>query len=127
MEKRFQIKWEIDQFAENPLEAIRKAIAAFPHENNEDTLATVFDVQEIDENGKVVNTEQIDLLDEEESNNQEDIASVISITDTINWFNSLDDDEKQDVRDTFFLSDDETPVWHDVKLMYTDEIKAYVK
>lgn len=64
MEKRFVIKWEIDQFAENPLEAIQKAIEAFPHENNPDTLATVFDVVEKDENGKVVNEVQIDLLEE---------------------------------------------------------------
>lgn len=66
MEKRFTIKWEIDEFAETPLEAIRKAIAAFPHENNNDTLATVFDVEEIDINSnKVIATHQIDILDED--------------------------------------------------------------
>ena len=73
MEKRFTIKWEIDQFAENPLEAIRKAIAAMPTENNTDTLATVFDVEEIDENGKVVSKVQIDLLDEEEDEFQKEL------------------------------------------------------
>ncbi len=69
-EKRFLIKWEIDEFASTPLEAIRKAIAAFPHENNNDTLATVFDVEEIDINSnKVLSKVQIDILDgvEEES------------------------------------------------------------
>jgi len=70
MEKRFTIKWEIDEFAENPLEALKKAIAAFPHEGNEDTLATVFDVEEIDINSnKVITTHQIDLLDEEDKEN----------------------------------------------------------
>jgi hypothetical protein len=64
-EKRFTIKWEIDYFATSPLEAIQKAIAAFPTEGN-DTLATVFDVEEIDGNGKIVNKVQIDLLDEED-------------------------------------------------------------
>lgn len=72
MEKRFTIKWEIDQFAENPLEAIRKAIAAMPTENNTDTLATVFDVEEIDENGKVVSKVQIDLLDEDVQDREND-------------------------------------------------------
>lgn len=63
-EKRFVVKWEIDEYADSPLEAIRKAIEALPHEHNEDTLATVFDVEELDENGKVVSTSQIDVLEE---------------------------------------------------------------
>lgn len=63
MEKRYLVKWEIDEFAENPLEAIKKAIAAMPTDSNEDTLATVFDVEEIDENGKTVDKFQIDVLE----------------------------------------------------------------
>lgn len=63
MEKRYVIKWEIDEFASSPLEAIKKAIQAMPVEANEDTLATVFDVEELDENGKTVNKFQIDVLE----------------------------------------------------------------
>lgn len=66
MEKRYLVKWEIDEFAETPLEAIRKAIAAMPTDSNPDTLATVFSVEEIDINSnKVVATHEIDLLDED--------------------------------------------------------------
>lgn len=63
MEKRFVVKWEIDEFAQNPLEAIKKAILALPHNGNEDTLATVFDVEELDVNGKLVKKFQIDVLE----------------------------------------------------------------
>lgn len=65
MEKHYVVTWKIDEFTSNPLEAIRKAIAALPHEQNEDTIATVFDVEEIDGNGKVVKTFQIDVLEED--------------------------------------------------------------
>lgn len=63
-EKRFLIKWEIDEYATTPLEALRKAIEAMPVPSNEDTQATVFDIEEIDEKGKVVSKIQIDVLDE---------------------------------------------------------------
>lgn len=63
-EKRFTITWTIDQFAHTPLEAIKKAIEAMP-KDNEETLATVFDVEEVDENGKTVNKVQIDILEDE--------------------------------------------------------------
>jgi hypothetical protein len=67
-EKHYTIKWEIDEFAINPIEAIKKAIAAFPHDWNGgdlDTLATVFDVEEI-KDSKVVSKVQIDILEEDE-------------------------------------------------------------
>jgi len=62
--REFRVTWTIDENATNPLEAIRKAIAALPHEQNEDTIATVFDVEELDENSKVIATHQIDTLEE---------------------------------------------------------------
>jgi hypothetical protein len=65
MKKRFTIKWEIDEFAETPLEALRKALLALPCEENKDTLATVFEVSEIDINTNAVkNTVQIDILEQ---------------------------------------------------------------
>jgi len=72
MEKRFLIKWEIDEFAETPLEAIKKAIKAMPTDSNPDTMATIFDVEEIDINSnKVVATHQIDILELEEESGQD--------------------------------------------------------
>ena len=66
MEKRFLIKWEIDEYAETPLKAIHKAIAAMPHSMNFDTLATVFTVEEFDINSnKVIATHEIDLFDKD--------------------------------------------------------------
>lgn len=96
MEKRFLIKWEIDEFAENPLEAIRKAIAAFPHENNTDSLATVFTVEEIDINSnKVIATHEIDLLDEDGlpiSDNEEKIEPELRKSLLENGFTEPDPD-----------------------------------
>ena len=65
-EKVYRITWTIDQNAKNPLEAIMKAIEAMPVNEHEDTLATVFDVAEVDENGKEIKgtQTQIDILDE---------------------------------------------------------------
>lgn len=64
MEKRYVVKWEIDQVGENPLEAIKQAILALPHVGNSDTLATVFDVVELDINtNEVIKTYQIDILE----------------------------------------------------------------
>lgn len=89
MEKRYVIKWEIDEFATSPLDAIRKAILSFPHEKNEDSQATVFDVEEIDINSnKVVNKIQIDTLDEGcnpfQDNKEETIEEFNTRIDAIN-------------------------------------------
>lgn len=65
-EKRYVIKWEIDTFASSPLEAVQKAIMAMPTLANEDSIATVFTVEEIDINtNEIVSTEEIDLLEGE--------------------------------------------------------------
>lgn len=60
-EKRYLVKWEIDEYATSPEEAIAKAILAMPVPANEETLATVFDVIEYNENGK--HHLQIDTLE----------------------------------------------------------------
>lgn len=62
-EKHYLVRWEMDEFESNPLIAIKKAIEALPHERNEETIATVFEVDEIID-GKVVKTFQIDTLEE---------------------------------------------------------------
>lgn len=66
MSRHFLVCWEIDEFADTPLEAIRQAIAAFPHAGNPDSLATIFDVRELDECGQVVRLHSIDLEEEDE-------------------------------------------------------------
>jgi hypothetical protein len=65
MGKKYLVKWEIVQFANSPLEAIKKAIEEMPVPTNDDTLETVFDVEEIGENGKVLNKVRIDILMED--------------------------------------------------------------
>jgi hypothetical protein len=64
MEKHYVVIWKIDEWASSPLEAVQKAIKALPHERNEESIATVFDVEEINGSGKVVRTIQIDALEE---------------------------------------------------------------
>jgi hypothetical protein len=63
MTKLFRIMWEIDMEANSPLEAVKKAIEVFPHERNEDTLATIFDVKELGDASDVLNRVQIDTLE----------------------------------------------------------------
>lgn len=101
MEKRFTIKWEIDEFAENPLEALRKAILAMPVEANEQTLATVFNVEEIDINSnKVVATHQIDIL-EDDCNpfNSEDVRKYGMSKEDLDYEKELDEEELQKTMD----------------------------
>jgi hypothetical protein len=52
-EKLFHVTWEIDEYAENPVEAARKALG---RQRNPDSIATVFDVT--DEAGE---TTRVDL------------------------------------------------------------------
>jgi hypothetical protein len=62
MEKQFRITWSIDEWAENPIDAIKKAIESMPTEANPDSIATVFEVIEV-KNGKFVegSAKEIDL------------------------------------------------------------------
>jgi hypothetical protein len=65
-EKHYRIIWVLDVEASSPMEAIKQAIESMPTAANPDSIATVFDVKELNQNSEVVKTQRIDLLEESE-------------------------------------------------------------
>lgn len=93
MEKQFRIVWKIDKWANSPEEAIAKAILSMPVPSNEETLATVFTVTEMDENSKPAKKSvNIDTLELEEGS--EERERFVSVLDGETYGDDRDDDDQ---------------------------------
>lgn len=85
MEKHYVVTWKIDEWANTPEEAIAKAILSMPVPSNEDSIATVFEIVEVNKN-KFVQPMEIDTLELED----EERERFIKVLD------GQDDDEQHD-------------------------------